>query len=70
MPQAGEILNVGLRAAPWSVTFEWIERGVALVMRLGDAATPAATWIIVRENLSRTTRSYTPMTAACRASAG
>lgn len=29
-----------------SVTFEWIEQGAALVMRMGDAATPAATWII------------------------
>jgi hypothetical protein len=28
------------------VTFEWIEHGAALVMRMGNAATPAATWII------------------------
>jgi hypothetical protein len=30
-------------------TFEWIERGAALVMRMGDAATPTATWIIGRD---------------------
>lgn len=29
-----------------SVTFEWIEHGAALLMRMGDAATPMATWII------------------------
>jgi hypothetical protein len=33
-----------------SVTFEWIEQGAALVMRMGDAATPAATWIIGRDD--------------------
>ena len=33
-----------------SVTFEWIERGAALVMRMGDAATPTATWIIGRDD--------------------
>jgi hypothetical protein len=32
------------------VTFEWIEQGAALVMRMGDAATPAATWIIGRDD--------------------
>ena len=33
-----------------SVTFEWIEQGAALVMRMGDVATPAATWIIGRDD--------------------
>lgn len=33
-----------------SVTFEWIEVGAALVMRMGDAAAPAATWIIGRDD--------------------
>jgi hypothetical protein len=33
-----------------SVTFEWIEHGAALVMRMGDAATPTATWIIGRDD--------------------
>jgi hypothetical protein len=33
-----------------SVTFEWIEQGAALVMRMGDAATPTATWIIGRDD--------------------
>jgi hypothetical protein len=32
------------------VTFEWIERGAALVMRMGNPATPAATWIIGRDD--------------------
>ncbi len=31
------------------VTFEWIEQGAALVMRMGNAATPVATWIIGRD---------------------
>ena len=34
-----------------SVTFEWLEQGVALLMRMGDAATPTATWIIGRDDL-------------------
>lgn len=33
-----------------SVTFEQIEQGAALVMRMGDAATPTATWIIGRDD--------------------
>lgn len=33
-----------------SVTFEWTELGAALVMRIGDPATPAATWIIGRDD--------------------
>src|SRR5258707_1576969 len=33
-----------------SVTFEWLEHGAALVMRMGDAATPAATWLIGRDD--------------------
>jgi hypothetical protein len=33
-----------------SVAFEWIEQGAALVMRMGDAATPNATWIIGRDD--------------------
>lgn len=33
-----------------SVAFEWIEDGAALVMRMGDAATPTATWIIGRDD--------------------
>jgi hypothetical protein len=33
-----------------SVTFEWTGQGAALVMRMGDAATPAATWIIGRDD--------------------
>jgi hypothetical protein len=32
------------------VSFEWIEQGAALVIRMGDAATPAATWIIGRDD--------------------
>jgi hypothetical protein len=31
-------------------TLEWIEQGAALVMRLGDAAIPTATWIIGRDD--------------------
>jgi len=31
------------------VTFEWIEQGAALVMRMGDVTTPTATWIIGRD---------------------
>jgi hypothetical protein len=31
------------------LTFEWIEQGAALVMRMGDATTPTATWIIGRD---------------------
>jgi hypothetical protein len=31
------------------VIFEWIEQGAALVMRMGDATTPTATWIIGRD---------------------
>ena len=33
-----------------SVTFEWIEQGAALVMRMGVAATPTAIWIIGRDD--------------------
>src|SRR5258708_26016997 len=33
-----------------SVTFECLEHGAALVMRMGDAATPAATWLIGRDD--------------------
>jgi len=33
-----------------SVTFEWIEQGAALVMRMGDAATPRAIWIMGRDD--------------------
>lgn len=32
-------------------TFEWIEQGAALVMRMGDPATPTATWIIGRDDM-------------------
>ena len=32
------------------VTFEWIEQGAALVMRMGGAATATATWIIGRDD--------------------
>ena len=32
------------------VTFEWIGQGAALVMRMGYAAAPAATWIIGRDD--------------------
>jgi hypothetical protein len=32
-----------------SVTFDWVEQGAALVMRMGGAATPAATWIFGRD---------------------
>jgi hypothetical protein len=31
------------------VTFEWIEQGAALVMRMGGGGTPTATWIIGRD---------------------
>ena len=31
------------------VTFEWIEQGAALVMRMDGGETPAATWIIGRD---------------------
>jgi hypothetical protein len=30
--------------------FEWIEEGAALVMRMGGAGTPTATWIIGRDD--------------------
>jgi hypothetical protein len=33
-----------------SVTVEWIEQGAALLMHMGDAATPTATWIIGRDD--------------------
>jgi hypothetical protein len=33
-----------------TITVEWIEEGGALVMRMGDAATPRATWIIGRDD--------------------
>ena len=36
-----------------SVMFEWIEQGAALVMRMGNAATPAATWIFGRDEAER-----------------
>jgi hypothetical protein len=32
------------------VTFEWIEQGAALVMRMGGPGTPTATWIIGRDD--------------------
>src|SRR2546428_234704 len=32
------------------VTSEWIEHGAALVMRMGSAAIPTATWIIGRDD--------------------
>lgn len=32
------------------VAFEWIEQGAALVMRMGGAAAPTATWIIGRDD--------------------
>jgi hypothetical protein len=35
-----------------SVTFDWIEQGAALVMRMGDATTPTATWIIGRDDFA------------------
>jgi hypothetical protein len=35
---------------PGSVNFEWIAQGAALVMRMGDVATPTATWIIGRDD--------------------
>jgi len=53
-----------------SVTFEWFEEGAALVMRMGNAATPTATWIIGRDDVERTNTSCTQMTAATRASTG
>lgn len=31
------------------VTFEWIEQGAALVMRMGGGGTPTAAWIIGRD---------------------
>jgi hypothetical protein len=31
------------------VTFDWVEQGAALVMRMGDATTPTASWIIGRD---------------------
>lgn len=33
-----------------SVTFEWLKQGAALVMSMGDAAVPTATWIIGRDD--------------------
>jgi hypothetical protein len=33
-----------------SVIFEWIERDAAMVMRMGDAETPMATWIFGRDD--------------------
>ena len=35
------------------VTFEWIEQGAALVMRMGNAATPVATWVFGRDEADR-----------------
>jgi len=32
------------------VMFEWIEQGAALVMRMGGAGTPTATWVIGRDD--------------------
>ncbi len=32
------------------VAFEWVEQGAALVMRMGGAGAPAATWIIGRDD--------------------
>ena len=49
-----------------SVTFEWIEQGAALVMRMGDAAA----WIIGRTRQSRITASCTPMAAGSHVSTG
>jgi len=36
-----------------SVRFEWIEQGAALVMSMGDAGTPTATWIFGRDDAER-----------------
>lgn len=33
-----------------SVIFEWIEQDAAMVMRMGDAGTPMATWIFGRDD--------------------
>lgn len=33
-----------------SVVVEWIEQGAALAMRMGESATPTATWIIGRDD--------------------
>jgi hypothetical protein len=33
-----------------SVIFQWVEQGTALAMRMGDAGTPTATWIIGRDD--------------------
>ncbi len=33
-----------------SVIFQWVEGGAALAMRMGDAGTPTATWIIGRDD--------------------
>ena len=35
------------------VEFAWIERGAALVMRMGGAAAPSATWIVGRDETQR-----------------
>ena len=48
--------------------FEWIEQGAALVMRMGGAGTPTATWIIGRDDSGPDYRSCTPTTAGYRGS--
>ena len=53
-----------------SVTFDWIEEGAALVMRMGDAATPTATWITGRDDAEPDYHVLYGMTAESRVCTG
>jgi hypothetical protein len=49
LSEAAFLAEPGTRARG-SVTVEWVEQGAALAIRMGDAATPTATWIIGRDD--------------------
>jgi hypothetical protein len=51
-----------------SVAFDWMEEGAALLMRMGEARTPAATWIIGRDEAEAGYQVCTPTTAGSRGS--
>jgi hypothetical protein len=53
-----------------SVTFEWIERGAALVMRMGSGGRPRRPGSSAGMRRSRPTTSCTPMTAGSRVPTG
>jgi hypothetical protein len=52
------------------VTFEWIEQGAALVMRMGGEGPPRRPGSSDVMNQNRTTACCTPMTAGYRVSTG